>query len=57
MKVRKWQVDMARRAMEKSWRAYDRALERYNAAQVNWRTMNDDYQRQRARKARGGMAC
>ena len=51
MKVRKWQVDMARKAMEKAWRAWERARERYDRAQVNWRTMNDDYQRQRARKA------
>jgi hypothetical protein len=51
MKVRKWQVHMALKAMEKAWRTYSRAQDRYDRAQVNWRTLADDYQRQRARKA------
>lgn len=49
MKVRKWQVEMAHKAMRKAWLAYERALDRYDRAQVNWRTLNDDYQRQHSR--------
>lgn len=47
MRVRKWQVELAQAAADRTLRAMRRAQDRYDRAVNHWRQLNDAWQRTR----------